>query len=849
MKLFNRFSDSAVRVFYILIALYCLSLNLFTSYNTLIKRVSTDDCLWIDKKDSNGTVKGLQISQIITGGVADEAGIKDNDLLVAINGEKFKNGVDAMILLNKYNNEYIDYTIIRSGETQVVKIRIHKFFNVLYFIFWLMAIGFLFVGFLVGYSRPKEFSSKLFFALGCSGSVGLLMYAGANSFGIDPMKSIFIFYNYIALLLLFHPLLIHFFLTYPVNYDFRNRKKFLVFIYTFILVFYLFQSFLIKFLFGNYLSYPYNDVLGFSVPVAYVVTALIFFKKSYDKITDDVLKKPMNIIRRGLLLGAAGLSYYVIFSILINKPIFLIKPVLLFPIILVLGIPLSFGYSIFKYRILDTEFIVKRGLIFGIIALFIAGFYLLLVFIVDRFLSEYFAENRQIVTIAFIVFVTFTFDFVNKRAKGFVDKQFYRESYNYRKSLLQFSQELSFLNNFNDIVEKISRSVGDTMGIRKIKIWIESPEFYNTVFKTEFTRSASQEASMNDIIIGKGDPLFNLVYKLVENREPLQLSEFNISLCCIDDNEKTIIKNSSLSLVIPMFYKNVLIGAMLFGQKPSGKAYSDEDIDLLKTFASQSSIALENSRLQKEQIEKQKIEEELMFAKKIQMGLLPQSDFAFKGLEISGIMIPAKTIGGDFYDLIKVTEDKILLVVADVSGKGVPAALYMSKVQAMIQFAAKLFHSPKEILMEVNKQIYHQIERKFFITMIVAMFDLKEKNVRISRAGHNPVVYSLNGSIGFLKNKGIGLGLEKDTIFNTNLEETILDIDSNNLFVFYSDGITEAMNRKREEYGNDRLIDIVNRNRDVNPENMREVILDSLTEFRDNAEQNDDITFVVVKVK
>ncbi len=239
----------------------------------------------------------------------------------------------------------------------------------------------------------------------------------------------------------------------------------------------------------------------------------------------------------------------------------------------------------------------------------------------------------------------------------------------------------------------------------------------------------------------------------------------------LSDQDKEIIKKENFVLSIPIFIKDTLIGAMNFGQKPSGKAYSEEDIDLLKTLASQAAIAFENSRLQQEKISKQKIEEELQIARKIQMGLLPQSINSIDGIEVSGFYNPAKIIGGDFYDVIKLSENKMLVIVADVSGKGIPAALYMSKVQAMIQFAAKIFQSPKDILIEVNKQIHHKIDKKSFITTIVALFDLEKMTVKICRAGHNPVIYSVNGKLILLKNKGMGLGLESEKYFELILKK------------------------------------------------------------------------------
>ncbi|MEO8664938.1 MAG: GAF domain-containing SpoIIE family protein phosphatase, partial [Ignavibacteria bacterium] len=506
--------------------------------------------------------------------------------------------------------------------------------------------------------------------------------------------------------------------------------------------------------------------------------------------------------------------------------------------------PMSFGYSIFKYRILDTEFIVKKGLVFGIVTAFIVGIYLLLVLVLNSLLSQVMPENKQLLTVALIVIVTFSFDFVNKKAKEFVDKQFYRERYNYRKSLLVFSEELPYLHNIRQIIEMIGTSVRETMGIAQLNVWFKDDD-YHKILQSEYeSLSDHQKVIHKDFFY---DDAFSSLFK--NSKEPKLITDLFLQEIKIPREYKEVIKKEGFALLIPIYIKDNLIGTMNFGKKPSGKAYSEEDIDLLKTLASQAAIAFENSRLQREKISKQKIEEELLIARRIQMGLLPQSINSIEGIEVSGFYNPAKIIGGDFYDVIKLSENKMLVVVADVSGKGIPAALYMSKVQAMIQFAAKVFHSPKEILIEVNKQIHQKIDRKSFITSILALFDLEKMTVKICRAGHNPVIYSVNGKLSMLKNKGMGLGLESEKFFDDHLEETELNISDDNVFVFYSDGLTEAMNKNREEFGAEKVMDIISINRDHSCSAIQKEIINSVADFRGNAEQNDDITLVITKIK
>jgi sigma-B regulation protein RsbU (phosphoserine phosphatase) len=227
--------------------------------------------------------------------------------------------------------------------------------------------------------------------------------------------------------------------------------------------------------------------------------------------------------------------------------------------------------------------------------------------------------------------------------------------------------------------------------------------------------------------------------------------------------------------------------------------------------------------------------------------LLPQDNITIPGYKVTGFTLPAKTIGGDFYDIIKINENKFILLVADVSGKGIPSAIYMSKIQAMIQFAATEFENPMRILSEVNKQIFHNIERKYFVTILAGLLDIEKRNITFCRAGHNPVLFVKNSEVHILKSTGIALGLENGEMFDKFTEEKILAIENEDLYLFYNDGITEAMNTQREEFGEERLIKCLKQNINSEPNEIKNKILEELNNFREGNIQNDDLTLLIIK--
>ncbi len=369
MNLLNKFSEGSLRVLFSIIAIYCFAFGAYVSIQSLIfERFTTDDCLWVEEYNGQKANEGLYIDKIIPGGTADKAGLQNGDLLLAINGIKFKKTNEATKILNSFGNEFIDYTILRGDNILNIKIEVYKLFSFVDYIFLFLGFGFLLNGFLVGYSKPKELTSQLFFFLGCTAVIIFNASGGQKSF-IE--RNIFYYINTNIGSVLFFPLFVHFFLTYPVKYEFKNRNKLLISIYG--LIFLVDLSFVI---FKGYTNSLFTIFVQAVVPGLYLIASIILFIVSYGKLKETNLRKPLSIVLYGFMLGGIGFAYAIFTSIYFPYA-FLVSPFIYTPIALVLAIPGSIAYSIFKYRILDTEFIVKKGLVFGIITAFIVGVYLL----------------------------------------------------------------------------------------------------------------------------------------------------------------------------------------------------------------------------------------------------------------------------------------------------------------------------------------------------------------------------------------------------------------------------------------------------------------------------------------
>jgi serine phosphatase RsbU (regulator of sigma subunit) len=489
---------------------------------------------------------------------------------------------------------------------------------------------------------------------------------------------------------------------------------------------------------------------------------------------------------------------------------------------------------------MDIDFVVKRSLLYAMVTAMLAGLYLLLVYLIGKGTSYVLGiEENQIGSLFAFVILAFAFDPLKRKAQDWIDRVFYQERYNYQKALLEFSQELPTEIYLDQILSSMISRISTTMHVDKVAVVLCDD--------VEGCSSSTQQIDTADCGFGREPDGLLALLRTTRAAQSFALLGSEPDLFNIHESDKEKLLRSGVVLSVPMFMQDRLIGAIMVGPKMSDKVYSQEDIDLLSTVGGQAAIAIENARLHESEIQKKRIEEELSLARKIQQGLLPKENPPFKGLDISGVSIPALTVGGDYFDYILLGTNKLLVVVGDVSGKGMSAALYMSKIQGMIQIIAPMYHDPKEILIQVNRRIYESLERRSFITMILALFDVETKEVRICRAGHNKALIGINGTLEYLKGGGIGLGLERGPVFEQELEEVRQPLNSNSIFVFYSDGLTEAMNEGRSQFGEEAVFDIVKQKRGLGAWDLQHTILKSVEDFRGGAEQNDDLTVVVVK--
>jgi sigma-B regulation protein RsbU (phosphoserine phosphatase) len=301
-----------------------------------------------------------------------------------------------------------------------------------------------------------------------------------------------------------------------------------------------------------------------------------------------------------------------------------------------------------------------------------------------------------------------------------------------------------------------------------------------------------------------------------------------------------------ITAVVPMHIQQKTNGMILLGERLRGGDYLRADLEFLYSLGNLAIISIENARLFKEAIEKQRMEDELNIAREIQQGLLPEKLPSISNFDIAALTIPSKEVGGDYYDVITRKDGEYILAIGDVSGKGTPAALLIANVQAALRALSPLCTSISETTGQINDLTCANTRTgSRFITFFWGILDAQAHKFRFTNAGHNPpYLLRKNGSLEELEEGGLILGIFKTT---TPYVEASVTFASGDILVMYTDGISEAMNQNSEQFTEEKLQSILKGVAEYSAQEIIQQIQKALEAHTQGTPQSDDITILVLK--
>ena len=297
-------------------------------------------------------------------------------------------------------------------------------------------------------------------------------------------------------------------------------------------------------------------------------------------------------------------------------------------------------------------------------------------------------------------------------------------------------------------------------------------------------------------------------------------------------------------MAVPLASGEEIFG-MVYVDNPFNNRFKEEDLKVLTTIASVASIKIENDRLLDERLEKRRMEEELKVASEIQMRLQPFAPPKLDGWDMTGVSFPCREIGGDYYDFIHRKRDSHLIVaVGDVSGKGTGAALLMSSLHAAVRAQSQTRASISEVMGEINGYIFENSPSNKFLTLFYGELDPQTGVLTYSNGGHNaPMLVRTSSDLERLDKGGLPIGMMQGVSY----QEASITFERGDVLVIYSDGITESINEREEEFDEDRLIEVVKNNLGRSASGIRDRIDEALSRFVGTTAPVDDMTLMIIK--
>jgi sigma-B regulation protein RsbU (phosphoserine phosphatase) len=492
----------------------------------------------------------------------------------------------------------------------------------------------------------------------------------------------------------------------------------------------------------------------------------------------------------------------------------------------------SIAYAMVRHKFLDAKLLARRGILYGVASAALVGVYLTVVVQLNRLLTQISGVDARVIEPVFLIVALIVFQPAISWLEEILDRLFLRDPGDYRNVLRNLGRELQTTIELEDLLNRSIRTIADALLLRHAYL-VALPRGDVIVRVGAGTAPAPADAAL----------LRELLSRLPVSAESFRLTEPVPGLTLTD--RALLVGRLGVSVILPLHSRGEIVGALLLGEKLTGTDYTSEDVSLLSTLAGQMSVSLQNALLVRERVQVVRIEEELRLARQIQRSFL--SEFpATPRFDVHALNIQSKEVGGDFYDLIPAGDGAFLLAIADVAGKGVPAALLSSMLQASLRTQAGSITSVAEILRNINSLVYRATAVHQFATFFIARVENDTLRMTFSNAGHNyPMVIRGGRDPMFLERGGLLLGIMDGAVY----EEERLHLHAGDLLVLYTDGISEATDRHGEFYGDARLCELVRGfPHHLSAREVSERIFEALRGFLDGEEPLDDMTLMVLRV-
>jgi sigma-B regulation protein RsbU (phosphoserine phosphatase) len=596
----------------------------------------------------------------------------------------------------------------------------------------------------------------------------------------------------------------------------------------------------------------------FSIPLRiylYCVVGFGFFSSIFTK--SAIAGSPDAKRRLSLLYWGATVALVPIFLVSL-VPLFRGKTMYdVFPdwfigvtLILTTIFPLTLAYIIVVQRAMDVRVVVRQGLQYGLAksGIRVLQFVAIAIVIAAAFaLGSKSNQLGKIVIIAIAVTVGFSIPQLGNRLRTWIDRRFFREAYNTDQVLSDLSDQVRSMVETRPLIETVATRISETLHIPQVAVLLGASGPYRPAFALGYSTTP-------DVSFSAGTGTAKV---LKANREPARVYFDDPGSWLyrdpeVNEQERAGLADLHAELLLPLSTRDKLLGFISLGPKRSDEPYSGTDVRLLKSVAAQTGLALENARLMSaiadEVAQRERLNREVEIAREVQERLFPQTLPPIAGVEYAGACRPALGVGGDYYDFLALPGGQLGIAIGDVSGKGIAAALMMASLQASLRGeATRAPENLAALMSNVNRLVFEASSSNRYATFFYGQYNPATRLLTYVNAGHNPPML-FHGTdkdlqLSRLEVGGTVVGLLESFPY----EQGSLRIEPGDVFVAFTDGISESMNSADEEWGEKALIETVKTCSGLSPSETITRIMQAADEFVAGAKQHDDMTLVVLR--
>jgi phosphoserine phosphatase RsbU/P len=575
------------------------------------------------------------------------------------------------------------------------------------------------------------------------------------------------------------------------------------------------------------------------------------FTKSAMAISPDA-KRRLQLLYWGATVALVPLFLISLTSLVRGKSMYDLFPDWLIGLALIMTtlFPLTLAHVIVVQRAMDVRVVVRQGLQYGLAK---NGIRVLQIFAIAIVIAAAFAlgsrsnQLGKIVVIAVAITVGFSIPRLGDRLRTWTDRRFFREAYNADQVLNDLSDQVRSMVETHPLIETVATRISETLHIPQIAVLLGGSGPYRPAFALGYSTPP-------DVAFTPGTGTIKL---LQTNKEPPRVYFDDPSSWLyrdpeISEQERAGLADLHAELLLPLSTRDKLLGFISLGPKRSDEPYSGTDVRLLKSVAAQTGLALENARLMSaiadEVAQRERLNREVEIAREVQERLFPQTLPPISGVDYAGACRPALGVGGDYYDFLALPGGQLGIAIGDVSGKGIAAALMMASLQASLRGeATRAPENLAALMANVNRLVYEASSSNRYATFFYGQYNPEARLLTYVNAGHNPpmLFHGNNGNwqISRLETGGTVVGLLESFPY----EQGSLRIEPGDVFIAFTDGISESMNSADEEWGEKALIETVEACAGLTPSETITRIIQAADKFVAGAKQHDDMTLVVLR--